>query len=235
MNFPEGGLDVLVIAAHPDDAELGMAGGILQLKQEGQAVGILDLTDGEPTPHGSVELRSQETAAASEILGIDWRGNLGLPNRSLEASLEARGQLAEVIRQTRPRWLFAPYGVDAHPDHVAATELVQAARFWAKLTKSNLAGEPHHPERIYDYYSVHLKHAAQPAYVLDISQHWEQKQAALACYQSQFVTGRSNQPVSFPEQLQTQAAYWGQLIGCQYGEPYASCEPLGLSGFSQFI
>jgi bacillithiol biosynthesis deacetylase BshB1 len=235
MNFPEGGLDVLVIAAHPDDAELGMAGGILQLKQEGQAVGILDLTDGEPTPHGSVELRSQETAAASEILGIDWRGNLGLPNRSLEASLEARGQLAEVIRQTRPRWLFAPYGVDAHPDHVAATELVQAARFWAKLTKSNLAGEPHHPERIYDYYSVHLKHAAQPAYVLDISQHWEQKQAALACYQSQFVTGRSNQAVSFLEQLQTQAAYWGQLIGCQYGEPYASCEPLGLSGFSQFI
>ena len=235
MNFPEGGLDVLVIAAHPDDAELGMAGGILQLKQEGQVVGILDLTDGEPTPHGSVELRSQETAAASEILGIDWRGNLGLPNRSLEASLEARGQLAEVIRQTRPRWLFAPYGVDAHPDHVAATELVQAARFWSKLTKSNLAGEPHHPERIYDYYSVHLKHAAQPAYVLDISQHWEQKKAALACYESQFVTGRSNQPVSFLEQLQTQAAYWGQLIGCQYGEPYASREPLGLTGFSQFI
>ena len=151
MNFPEDGLDVLVIAPHPDDAELGMAGGILQLKQEGQAVGILDLTDGEPTPHGSVELRGQETARASEILGIDWRGNLGLPNRSLEASLEARGQLAEVIRQTRPRWLFAPYGVDAHPDHVAATELVQAARFWAKLTKSNLAGEPHHPERIYYY------------------------------------------------------------------------------------
>lgn len=235
MNFPEGGLDVLVIAPHPDDAELGMAGGILQLKQEGQAVGILDLTDGEPTPHGSIELRSQETAAASEILGVDWRGNIGLPNRSLEASLEARGQLAEVIRQTRPRWLFAPYGVDAHPDHVAATELVQAARFWAKLTKSNLAGDPHHPERIYYYYSVHLKHAAQPAYILDISEHWKQKQAALACYESQFVTGRSNQPVSFLDQLQTQAAYWGQMIGCQYGEPYASREPLGLTGFSHFI
>ena len=103
-------LDVLVIAPHPDDAELGAAGAILQLQAEGRRVGILDLTDGEPTPFGSPERRARETAAATEILGIDWRRNLGLPNRSLEPTLEARRRLAEVIRQVRPRWLLAPIG-----------------------------------------------------------------------------------------------------------------------------
>ncbi|MEX2186059.1 MAG: PIG-L family deacetylase, partial [Pirellulales bacterium] len=172
-------LDVLVIAPHPDDAELGMGGAILKFKAEGRRVGILDLTDGEPTPHGSPEIRHRETAAATKILGVDWRENLGLPNRRLEASLDARAQLAGVIRRVRPAWLFAPYWVDAHPDHVAATELVDAARFWAKLTKSDLPGEPFHPRRIYNYYCVHLKLAPQPAFVLDISDHWDQKLAAI--------------------------------------------------------
>ena len=81
-------LDVLVIAPHPDDAELGMGGAILKFKAEGVRVGVLDLTDGEPTPHGSPEIRTRETAAATEILGLDWRDNLGLPNRRLEATLE---------------------------------------------------------------------------------------------------------------------------------------------------
>ena len=121
---------------------------------------MLDLTSGEPTPHGSPEIRARETAAATKILGLDWRENLGLPNRSLEATIENRAKLAGVIRQQRPRWLFAPYWIDAHPDHVAATQLVEAARFWAKLTKTDLPGAPHHPERIYNYYCVHLKHGA---------------------------------------------------------------------------
>src|SRR4051812_10963147 len=98
-------LDYLVIAPHPDDAELGVGGTILLLKAQGQRVGILDLTDGEPTPHGSPEIRRQETDAASAILGLDWRGNLGLPNRSLEANLAARWKLASVIRELRPRYL----------------------------------------------------------------------------------------------------------------------------------
>ena len=124
-------LDILAIAPHPDDVELGMAGAILQFKAEGAKVGVLDLTSGEPTPHGSLEIRARETAAATKILGLDWRENLGLPNRSLEATLEARRELAIVLRKLRPRWLFAPYWVDAHPDHVAATELIEAARFWS--------------------------------------------------------------------------------------------------------
>ena len=98
-------LDILVIAPHPDDAELGMGGAILKLKAEGLRVGVLDLTSGEPTPHGSAEIRQRETAAATEILDLDWRENLGLPNRSLEPTLGARAQLAGVIRQQGPRWL----------------------------------------------------------------------------------------------------------------------------------
>lgn len=228
-------LDMLVVAPHPDDAELGAAGAILKMRAAGWRVGVLDLTSGEPTPFGTPELRVRETAAATQTLGLDWRENLGLPNRSLEPTLEARALLAGVIRRTRPRWLLAPYWVDAHPDHVAATQLIEAARFWAKLTKCDLPGEPYHPERIYYYYCVHLKLAPQPAFVLDISEHWDTKLASIACYQSQFVTGRSAEPPTFLERLRDEAAYWGKSIGVRYGEPYASREPLGLKTLAGLV
>jgi len=222
-------LDCLVIAPHPDDAELGAAGLILQLKAEGRRVGVLDLTDGEPTPHGSRELRRRETEAATKILQLDWRENLGLPNRSLQATLDARHKLATVLRQVRPAWLLAPYWVDAHPDHVAATQLIEDARFWAKLTKTDLAGEPHHPARVYYYFCVHLRLAVQPAFVLDISQHWQQKHAAISCYHSQFVAGRELESPTMLDQLRDEAAHWGRLIGARYGEPFASREPIRLN------
>src|SRR5579872_6620678 len=95
-------LDYLIIAPHPDDAELGVGGTILLLKSQGARVGVLDLTDGEPTPHGSPEIRQRETEAATRILGLDWRGNLGLPNRRLTADLESRAKLAGALRQLRP-------------------------------------------------------------------------------------------------------------------------------------
>lgn len=227
------GLDVLVVAPHPDDAELGMAGGILQLHSAGAKVGILDLTSGEPTPHGTLEVRAAETAAATGTLGISWRENLGLTNRALQADLSSRAKLAEVIRRTRPRWLFAPYWVDAHPDHVAATELVEAARFWSKLTKTELAGAPHHPERIYHYFSIHLKLAIQPDFVLDITPYWEQKLASIACYHSQFIAGREDDRPTLMTRLRDHAAYWGAQIGVEYGEPYACREPIGLTGLQQ--
>src|SRR6516164_6645205 len=102
-------LDYLVIAPHPDDAELGVGGTIPLLQSQGQHVGVLDLTDGEPTPMGSPEIRRRETEAATAVLGLAWRGNLGLPNRRLEANLDARARLAGVLRELRPRYLFAPY------------------------------------------------------------------------------------------------------------------------------
>jgi bacillithiol biosynthesis deacetylase BshB1 len=228
-------LDILIIAPHPDDAELGMGGAILKLKQDGRRVGVLDLTSGEPTPHGSPETRARETEAATKILGLEWRENLGLANRSLEATVENRAMLAGVIRQQRPRWLFAPYWVDAHPDHVAATQLVDAARFWAKLSKTDLPGAPCHPERIYNYYCVHLKQAAQPAFVLDISDEWERKLAAIRCYESQFITGRPAVPPTFLDQLREEAAYWGKTIGVRYGEPFHCREPIGMTSMAGLV
>jgi bacillithiol biosynthesis deacetylase BshB1 len=228
-------LDVLVVAPHPDDAELGMGGAILQYKADGYRVGVLDLTDGEPTPHGSPEIRAQETAAATKVLGLDWRGNLGLVNRHVEHTLEARAKLAGVFRQLRPRLIFAPYWVDSHPDHVAATALVEAARFWSKLTKSDLPGEPHFPERILYYYCVHLRLVVPPAFVLDISRTWSGKLAAIQCYRSQFITGRPTEPPTFLDVLRDQAAFWGWSIGATYGEPFASRESVGLSTLRDLI
>ena len=228
-------LDVLVIAPHPDDAELGMGGAILKMLASGWRVGVLDLTNGEPTPHGSPEIRAAETAAATSVLGLSWRENLGLPNRSLVADLDARRALAIVIRQTRPRWLFAPYWIDAHPDHLAATELVEAARFWAKLSKSDMPGEPFHPERIFNYFCVHLKLTPQPSFILDISEFWQTKRRALEAYQSQFFVGREQLQPSLVDRWENEAAYWGQAIGVRFGEPFACREPIGFSSLDALI
>ena len=231
-------LDVMVVAPHPDDAELGMGGAIMKMLDDGLVVGVLDLTTGEPTPYGSLEKRAAETAAATDILNLPWRENLGLPNRSLVADLDARKLLAEQFRLHQPKWIFAPYWEDAHPDHLAATELTEAARFWSKLSKTDMQGERFHPERIYNYYCVHLKMNARPAFVLDISEYWERKFAAIKCFHSQFVEGREagdgGEPV-FLQQLRDEASYWGKSIGVKYGEPFNSREPIGLSGFGRLI
>ena len=228
-------LDALVIAPHPDDAEISMGGAILHLLGQGQRVGILDLTNGEPTPRGSVELRSQETIQASNILNITWRGNLGLPNRSLQATLTAREQIATVMRLCRADLIFSPYWEDAHPDHLAATELTDAARFWAKLSKTDMAGDPFHPKRIYNYHSVHLKLAITPAFILDVSDYWETKLAAVQAYGSQFDRIDTGVGRTFYDKLKTDAEHWGDLIGCRFGEPFSCREPLGISAIDALI
>lgn len=226
-------LDVLVIAPHPDDAELGMGGTIRVMLDRGLRVGVLDLTDGEPTPRGSPEIRARETSAATAALGIPWRENLGLPNRRLRATLRARAALAGVIRRVRARWLFAPHWVDAHPDHVAATRLAEAARFWAKLTKCDLPGEPWHPERIFHYGCVHLRAVRRPAFVVDISATIEAKRRSLACYASQFPADAPRPTVL--ERVAAADAWWGSVIGTLHGEPFWSREPLGIRGFADLV
>jgi N-acetylglucosamine malate deacetylase 1 len=224
-------LDYLVIAPHPDDAELGVGGTILLLKAEGATVGVLDLTNGEPTPRGSPEIRRRETDAATAALGLDYRSNLGLPNRSLTDDLDARRRLAVAIRELRPRVLFAPYWDDAHPDHIAASRLVDAARFWAKLTKTDMPGEPSYPSRIVYYFSVHLRQHVRPSFVLDISKQINGKMAAMACYQSQFVEGRPD----FLGEIRERAKYWGWLVGTGYGEPFLTREDVGLRGLRDLV
>jgi len=228
-------LDALVIAPHPDDAEIGVGGTIVRLLQAGWSVGILDLTSGEPTPLGSPTIRQAETHAASQALGLTWRENLGLPNRALEPTLAHRRALAEVFRRVRPRLLFTPYWEDAHPDHTAATKLVEDARFWSKLSKSDMAGEPFHPSRVLYYFSVHLRIVERPSFVLDISAQNEAKLAALRCYHSQLV---ANQPPDRPgviDSVADRTRFWGQTVGVRHAEPFASREPIGLMGLDQFL
>lgn len=227
-------LDYLLVAAHPDDAELGAGGALLALKAQGSRVGVLDLTSGEPTPHGSPEIRQSETAAANAILQLDWRGNLGLPNRALVANLESRRQLAGAFRQLRPRILLSHYWEDAHPDHVAASALVDAARFWAKLSKTDLPGEPHYPQRIVYFFSMHLRLHVEPSFVLDISAHHDMKMAALACYHSQFIQGRPANP-SFLDEIRDRDRSWGWTIGTRYAEPFLCRELVGLRSLQDLV
>lgn len=205
------------------------------LLAEGARVGVLDLTNGEPTPHGSPEIRARETEAATQVLGLTWRGNLGLINRQLQADLPSRALLAGMFRQLRPRILFAPYWEDSHPDHIAASALVDAARFWAKLTRCDLPGEPHFPQRIFYFFSIHLRIHPPPAFVMDISSHIEKKMKAITCYRSQFIEGRSPTFPTLLDDIRDRARYWGWAIGTAHGEPFASREPIGLRGLGNLV
>ena len=228
-------LDILVVAPHPDDAEIGVGGTLLRSKSQGFSVGVLDLTTGEPTPHGSLEIRARETTVATRVLKLDWRDNLGLANRSLEPTLPARRALAGVFRALRPKVIFAPYWEDVHPDHVAASQLVDAARFWAKLTKSDLAGEPYWPARLFYYFSIHLRIHPGPSFVIDISDQIDGKMQAIGCYESQFVTGRSTEFPTALDDIRDRARYWGWSIGARYGEPFVSREEIGLPGLQALL
>ena len=226
-------LDILVVAPHPDDAEISVGGTICQSLKQGLRVGVLELTNGEPTPHGSIEIREQETNAATKVMQLSWRHQLGLPNRSLQNDLDSRREVSGMFRLTRPQIVLAPYWEDAHPDHVAASQLIDDARFWSKLSRSDLAGEPFHPSRIYYYFSVHLKIHPSPSFVIDISETLEQKMKAIQSYESQVFQGRSQEFPSFLDDIRDRARYWGWTIGTKYGEPFASRECIGLNGLQE--
>ncbi len=221
---------ILIIAPHPDDAELGMGGTIVKLASQGHRVHIVDMTNGEPTPHGSVEIREKEWTAASQVLGVG-RTLLGLKNREVQHTIEARHRLAAVIRQHKADWLFVPYFTDAHPDHVAVTKIAEDARFDAKLTKSTIPGEPHHPKRIIYYFCTHLKMNFTPNFCIDITETLEKKLAAVACYQSQFVGASGH----VPDMVKAISAYFGSRIGTPHAEPFYTHEMLGFGGLDQLI
>ena len=228
-------LDALVVAPHPDDAELGMGGTIVRLIGQGWKLGILDLTSGEPTPLGSLERRAAETLAANSALGNPWRMNLGLPNRSLEPTLANRRELAAVFRQVRPRLLFAPYWEDAHPDHTAATKLVEDARFWSKLSRSDIPGTPFHPARILYYFSVHLRIVERPSLLIDVSDQLEAKDQALMCYRSQLVDNQLAEKPGLIDSVRDRTRFWGHMVGVKHAEPFASREPVGLTSLDHLL
>ena len=212
--------EVVCVGAHPDDVEMG--GTVATLVSRGADVLIVDLTDGEPTPHGTHERRLAEAASAAATLGCR-RVTLDLPNRSLSDSVEARTALAEVLRAERPEVLFVPYPEDAHPDHRAASRIAEAARFWAKLTKTTMSGEPHYPARIYRYMAVHLRLVREPSFLVDITDALPAKLAALEAYRSQFGENPGN--VGVLALVERTARSWGDIARTDAAEPFFALEP----------
>lgn len=230
----KGTVDIAVLAPHPDDAEIAMGATINVLVQQGYRVAIIDLTNGEPTPAGSVETRLAESKLAAEALGIDLRVTMDLPNRYLEDTVENRVKVAEILRLIRPEVIFAPYWVDAHPDHRAGAALVEAARFYAKLSKTTMAGERHYPPKIYHFSSNHYRMHLEPAFVFDCTSGMAAKKVALAAYQTQFNSnGREQNGVI--ESIDSYNHYFGRLIRSPYGEPFFSREVVGITSFSSLV
>lgn len=222
---------VVIIASHPDDAELSMGGTIIKMIESDWKVIIVDLTDGEPTPFGTKELRQQEMQQAKEIMGVEQRICLNMPNRYLQANLENRHKLAQIIREYQPDLLFGPVMPDHHPDHVATSRLLEAARFEAKFHKTDLEGSPHWVPKLYQYYSTHRNFYEKPSFIIDVTEQWDKKTQAIQAYQSQIKNVLPDQ-ISIVEKVEIIGRYFGQSINTIYGEPFFSSEPLGFKNLS---
>jgi bacillithiol biosynthesis deacetylase BshB1 len=216
-------LDILVFAAHPDDAEIGMGGTIAKHTAVGQRVGIVDLTRAEWSSNGTPTVRQAEAMQASALLGLAMRENLQLPDRGLQLAAEHTDRLVQVIRHWRPRLVFAPYWIDRHPDHVRCSQMVEEALFNAKLRRYLPEQAAHQVERLYFYFI----HTVEPAdVVVDISDYHSQKMTALATYQSQFVHTDEEDCVptllnqGYLEQVMARDRLFGQMNGLPFAEGF---------------
>ena len=224
-------LDLLAFSPHPDDAELGCGGSLILAADKGLRVAIADLSAGEMSSRGTLEQRRQEKEQAAELLGLCGRWLVGLPDSEIGADPIQRLPLIQLIRDTRPRLVLVPYYQDRHPDHVAASKLVEEACFFAGVRKIG-TGQPHRPERIY-FYMIHRPFT--PSFVVDISAVWERKIAAVTAYKSQFQTDGSGlkTAISRPDFLrlvEARAIYFGAMIGAAYGEAFYLPGPVPLPG-----
>jgi bacillithiol biosynthesis deacetylase BshB1 len=223
-------IDFLVVSPHPDDAELGMGGTLARLKAEGYSTGIIDLTRGEAATKGTPEIRAQEAEAASKVLGLDVRSNLGWPDSRLFDSEDRRLHLARVLREYRPRVVVAPHMNDRHPDHVAAAQIVPASVHLAGLKNSPLSGEPFKPKNFFFYMG---NGPFSASLVVDTSDYIETWEEAIKCYRSQF-TGEAASETVTPDvyrRRRGRAAYWGTFIDALYGEPLWTPRPVSYFPF----
>lgn len=231
---------ILVVGPHPDDQELGVGGSIALWARQGHRVTILDLTIGEPTPFGDPVTRAAEAEAARAALSPPpplspvARVRLNLPNRQVQHTIEARHAVAGVIRAVQAEIVLCPWSEDAHPDHLAGTRIVEDARFDAKLTKVSMPGDegqpPIYPRWLWYYFASHLRAVPQPGFILDVSETFEAKIAAVRCYRSQFELNPKNRGVF--DYVRHEAAYFGSKIGAAYGEPLYSRKPLALKSLA---
>jgi N-acetylglucosamine malate deacetylase 1 len=222
-------LDLLAVAAHPDDAEVGCGGVLIQAAAAGLRTGVADLTAGERATRGSPRQRLAERDRATELLGLAARLEVGLPDGSLGTDPGHRGAVIRLIREVRPAIVLAPYPEDRHPDHAAAGRLVREGSFMAGVGRV-AEGEPHRPARVYQY-MVH--HPFTPSFVVDISPVWDRKVEAMLAYESQFGSEELNPETAlagggFLSMIEARARFHGAMIGAERGEAFHTVGPVPL-------
>jgi len=218
-------LDLLAIAAHPDDVELTCGGTLLVAAEQGYKTGILDLTAGEMGTRGTPETRLKEAAAAARILRVAHRENLRLPDAHLEVTMEFKLAVARRIRAIQPRTVILPYWEGRHPDHYNAARLGYEGCFLAGLKQLPIKGEAFRPFKI--LYSTMYFKEARPTFVVDISKHFERRYRAILAYHSQFKPKKKDKKskVDIPldrlhKEVNLMARYYGDLTGVEYAEPF---------------
>ena len=217
-------LDVLAIAAHPDDVELCCGGTLLRMAQQGYKTGILDLTAGEMGTRGTPETRAKEAAAAAKFLHVKWRGSIGVPDSDVQATRQHKLRLAAEIRRLTPTTVILPYWEARHPDHYHASTLGYEGCFLAGLKQLPIDGVAFRPYKIL-YSTVFAE--VRPSFVVDISAQYEQRRKAITAYRSQFRPAKSEKKSkvflgidNLEEEMDLLARRFGQLIGVRYGEPF---------------
>jgi bacillithiol biosynthesis deacetylase BshB1 len=229
-------LDVLAIAAHRDDVELTCGGTLARLARLGRRTGILDLTQGEMGTRGSAELRAQEASNAAAALGVAVRENLGLPDAGIVNTPETRAQLARVLRRLRPAVVIAPAPRGRHPDHRVTAQLVRDAAFVAGLAKVAPELPKFRPRKVIHAIAYREDHV-KPTFVVDITDDFDTKMAAIRCYASQFdgeLQAGEIYPTGDPlfHVIRHQAAHYGSLIRCRFGEPFYTFETMVVDDIS---
>lgn len=229
-------LDVLAIAAHPDDVEQTCGGTMLRMAEAGYSTGIIDLTAGDMGTRGSPEIRVEESQAAAAVLRVSHRENLHFPDARLENSMAGRMTIAHRIRELRPKTVILPYWTGRHPDHYRASELGYEGCFLAGLKKIDQYTEPHRPHKII-YSSIYAN--VTPSFVVDISRYFEKRMESLFAYRSQYGSVEEGSAL-FPneaeirERLSSVARFYGNLIGVKYGEPFVVKETMQIDDVVAF-
>jgi len=221
-------LDILAIAAHPDDIEITCGGFMIKMAKLGRITGALDLAAGEMGTFGDHNDRAAEAAAAGEIMGLAYRHNLGLPDSAVEVTQANKLKIAGVIRRTQPELVVIPHWEQRHPDHAACSRLAFDACFLAGLKKLEVDGEPFRPRKIiYASYFRNKDHS----FLVDISEWFEAKCRAVAAYQSQFAEEVATKRIFMPgvdvyDMMRVRAAALGQQVGVQFAEAFTLKEPI---------
>jgi len=237
-------LDLVVMAAHPDDAEMSCGGTIASAIAQGKKVGIIDFTRGELGTRGTPEIRATESAAATKILHLSARENLGFRDGFFKNDEEHQLKLIAALRRYQPDVVLANAIEDRHPDHGKGAALAVDACFYSGLRMIqtfDFDGTPQkawRPKALYHYIQDKF---IKPDLVVDIANFWDVKEASIRAYKSQFHDPNSTEPESyltspeFLEFLKARSQEMGHMIGAKYGEGYTKTKTIGIKDLFSLI